>query len=182
MLIGSKRGTCLVFNSRVAEFLLVYPLDPSSHGIPALDEWSGTGFGAPPLRPPGATPSSSFASTTTDVTMSTGEAGPSTQSHRKESKTPASSSSPSTQPDLVSLGLRDEEPMDEETADLFMIARSLYDAKEHERVAYLLRYVKHPKARFLGLYSRYIVRGLPALFLSDIAHSTNFLRFSVTKV
>jgi len=59
--------------------------------------------------------------------------------------------------DLSKLGLSDEQPMDEETSDLLMIARSLYDAKEHERVAYLLRFVKHPKARFLGLYSRYIV-------------------------
>lgn len=81
--------------------------------------------------------------------MSTGDSGLSTQ--------PGTS----TASDLSRLGLSDEEPMDEETSDLFMIARSLYDAKEHERVDYLLRFVKHPKARFLGLYSRYIVCAYP---------------------
>lgn len=90
--------------------------------------------------------------------MSTGEPGPSIQTHAS-----SSSSRPSVPTDLVSLGIKEEELMDEETSDLFMIARSLYDAKDHERVAYLLRFVKHPKARFLGLYSRFIVRQLPVL-------------------
>ena len=60
--------------------------------------------------------------------------------------------------------------MDEETSDIFMIARSLYDAKEHERVDHLLRFTNHPKARFLGLYSRYIVCAcLPmAICASDV--------------
>ena len=49
--------------------------------------------------------------------------------------------------------------MNEDTSDLFAVARCYYDSKEHERVDHLLRFVKHPKARFLGLYSRFLVSG-----------------------
>lgn len=93
---------------------------------------------------------------------------------------PSTASSSRSLPDTANLGLLVEEPMDEETADLFMIARSHYNAKEHERVDYLLRFVTHPKARFLGLYSRFIVRGhlyclahgfFPHEFLSSLVRS-----------
>lgn len=135
--MSSNIRLCWLDGFRVAEFLLVYPSDSDAVLPSSIDV-------AP--QSPATMPSGSFTTTATDVTMSAGEPGPSTRASSSRTL------------DLPSLGLRDEEPMDEETADLFMIARSLYDAKEHERVDYLLRFVKHPKARFLGLYSRYIVR------------------------
>ena len=55
------------------------------------------------------------------------------------------------------LGVLDEVPMTQQEEDLFSISRAHYDAKEHERVDYLLRYSTHPKARFLGLYCKYLV-------------------------
>lgn len=133
---------------RIAEFLLEYPSSPGTGKLPVIGDILSSSSHSPNAGPT----TSSF---NTDVTMSIGEPGP---SHSNTSTQSATS------PALASLGLRDEEPMDDETADLFMIARSLYDAKELERVAYILRYVKHPKARFLGLYSKYIVRpySLPA--------------------
>ncbi|KAF8342206.1 uncharacterized protein EI90DRAFT_2903838 [Cantharellus anzutake] len=55
----------------------------------------------------------------------------------------------------------EEPPITEEEEDLFMIARAHYDAKEHERVDFLLRNCKHPRARFLGLYCRFLVKVKP---------------------
>ena len=99
--------------------------------------------------PPHTKPNRRFLSSSN---MSISEPGPSTF---------GSGAGPS--PGNASLGILDEVPMTQQEEDLFSISRSHYDAKEHERVDYLLRYSTHPKARFLGLYCKYLVSGLVIL-------------------
>ena len=127
------RPMSLTHRSRAAELLLSYPKPPSSGSFshrPPLDTVSMPG------------------SPTGDESMQTtllSDVGPS-------SMYDSSMDDGSSARDAY-----EETPMTEEEEDLFMIARAHYDAKEHERVDYLLRYCKHPKARFLGLYCRFLV-------------------------
>ncbi len=44
--------------------------------------------------------------------------------------------------------------------DLHVAARELFNAKEFDRAAHVLRHCKSPKARFLCIYSRFLVRNL----------------------
>lgn len=134
------------FTFRVAEFLLVPPPDDEPLSMQTTQTQTQPEKSSFTL--------SESSSSLHDVHMSS--AGPSAGPSRSSS-TPRLSQAIS----APAMGL--EEPMDEYTSDLFAIARCYYDSKEHERVDHLLRSVAHPKARFLGLYSRFLVSQGPVI-------------------
>lgn len=61
-------------------------------------------------------------------------------------------------------GERCQSKVDEDEEDVYMLAKTYFDAKEMERAAWALRDCKGEKAKFLRCYSNFLVRVL--IFLS----------------
>lgn len=48
--------------------------------------------------------------------------------------------------------------------DVFITAKQSFNFKEFEKTAFILRECRSPKARFLCLYSKFLVRSRPSLY------------------
>ncbi|AMD21188.1 HEL092Wp [Eremothecium sinecaudum] len=53
-------------------------------------------------------------------------------------------------------GFQEAEHLEDKQYDLFLLASNLFDCKEYDRCAYFLRNEKHPRLKFLRLYSRFL--------------------------